>query len=69
MEHGFWFDEATTMLVGTVDYHIGKDQIQNAYIQLEPEKIVLKDKNVTKNILGVFPTHREDIVQYTLIWE
>ena len=34
IEHGFWFDEGTTMLIGTVHYFIGQEQIQNAYIRL-----------------------------------
>lgn len=68
IEHGFWFAESTTMLIQTVPYIIGKQQIMNAYIQIQPERTFFKKQLVTDSIFGI-PYKFADRIIWELIWK
>lgn len=70
VDEGFWFATNTTILVYTVPYYIGKQQIENAIIRVKPERINFKNQNVTKSLFGIssIPLESQDIIWKRLIW-
>lgn len=67
VDYGFWFADTTTLLVYSVDYIIGYEQVANAYIRLMPERSNHIKQMVTQTFLGM-PIAFEDRVEETIIW-
>lgn len=65
VQHGFWFAETSTLLVYSVKYRIGYEQLENAYIRLQPERTYHINRNITKYFMGIptkFANYTEDVV-------
>lgn len=67
VDEGFWFDSNTTILVYSLTYTIGQQQLENSMLRLQPEKINLKEQNVTASFAGI-PTSAQDIVSSKVLW-
>jgi len=59
----FWYSPRTVMLFTTNTYEIGRDQMGQVTLDLEAEKYIKEQKNVTAS-LGILPLAFEDIVEY-----
>lgn len=53
VDQGFWFDSNSTLLVYSITYTIGEEQLDNSIVRLLPETLNLKNKNVTSTFLGI----------------
>lgn len=62
VEEGFWFDDNTTLLVYSITYKIGEEQLENAILRLQPETLNFKEQNVTRSFLSI-PIATEDNVE------
>jgi hypothetical protein len=49
----FWFSEYTNVLLDTIDYTIGKNEVQIATIRLIPSRFIEKAQEVKASALGI----------------
>ena len=66
-QKSFWYDTNSTLLYGTDEFKIGNATVDQIRLRLQPERFVLKDQNVTKEILGIpFDFHDQVVSNVSL---
>lgn len=53
MWDNFWFSDKTDLLMQTVEYTVGKEEIILPTIRISPSKYIFVDQNVTMPIFGL----------------
>ena len=61
-----WYSPNSTSLGHTVNYHIGREQIEKINLKITPQRIIKKDYNVSSSILGI-PFAWNDVIDKKLL--
>ena len=62
-----WYSSNSTNLGHTVNYIIGKEQIEKINLEIQPIKYIYKDKNVSSSLLGITLGRNDVVVNELLI--